>query len=207
MLLGEGSAAEQMRDSGKIITTARQDELDKLSEGINFAFSRQFTTLRQYWQHAACTLFTTGQLTSIGIGEPQPSLTGVASYSPQGETTYVLTDSPLHTLASLCALLTMYRLAQATTHSPQEVSSPSITPLHSAAHAIHAIHTLHTHGPTTHSHILLNPTAELMQVEISGGSTKDGGSITADDTPAYPTPLRIFVPVSVFQDDNSNPLQ
>jgi hypothetical protein len=42
-----------MRDSGKIITTARQDELDKLSEGINFAFSRQFTTLRQHWQHAA----------------------------------------------------------------------------------------------------------------------------------------------------------
>jgi hypothetical protein len=38
VLLGEGSAAEQMRDSGKIITTARQDELDKLSEGINFAF-------------------------------------------------------------------------------------------------------------------------------------------------------------------------
>jgi hypothetical protein len=37
-----------MRDSGKIITTARQDELDKLSEGINFAFSRQFTTLRQH---------------------------------------------------------------------------------------------------------------------------------------------------------------
>ena len=49
MLLGEGSAAEQMRDSGKIVTTARQDKLDKLSaEGINFAFSRQFTTLRQH---------------------------------------------------------------------------------------------------------------------------------------------------------------
>ena len=30
MLLGEGSSAEQMRDSGKIITTARQDKLDKL---------------------------------------------------------------------------------------------------------------------------------------------------------------------------------
>jgi hypothetical protein len=44
VLLGEGSNAEQMRDSGKIITTARQDKLDidKLSaEGINFAFSRQ----------------------------------------------------------------------------------------------------------------------------------------------------------------------
>jgi len=50
VLLGEGSAAEQMRDSGKSITTARQDKLDKLSEGINFAFSRQFTTLRQHWQ-------------------------------------------------------------------------------------------------------------------------------------------------------------
>ena len=48
MLLGEGSAAEQMRDSGKIITAARQDQLDKLCEGINFAFSRQFTTLRQH---------------------------------------------------------------------------------------------------------------------------------------------------------------
>jgi hypothetical protein len=53
MLLGEGSSAEQMRDSGKIITAARQDKLDKLCEGINFAFSRQFTTLRQHWQHAA----------------------------------------------------------------------------------------------------------------------------------------------------------
>jgi hypothetical protein len=45
-----------------------------------------------------------------------------------------------------------------------------------------------------------------MQVESSGGSTKVGGSTTADDTPAYPTPLPICVPVSVFQDDNSNPL-
>jgi hypothetical protein len=50
----------------------------------------------------------------------------------------------------------------------------------------------------------MNPTAELMQVEISGGSTKDGGSITTGDAPAYATPLRIFVPISVFQDDNGN---
>jgi hypothetical protein len=50
----------------------------------------------------------------------------------------------------------------------------------------------------------MDPTAELMQVEISGGSTKDGGSITTDDAPAYPTPLPIFVPISVFQDDNGN---
>ena len=74
MLLGEGSAAEQMRDSDKIITTARQDELDKLSEGINFAFSRQFTTLRQ---HAALISPLHGQLTAFGIGEPQPSLTAL----------------------------------------------------------------------------------------------------------------------------------
>jgi hypothetical protein len=57
----------------------------------------------------------------------------------------------------------------------------------------------------------MNPTAELMQVEISGGSTKDGGnrtgSITTGDTPEYPTPLPIFVPVSDFQDDKSNPLE
>ena len=52
----------------------------------------------------------------------------------------------------------------------------------------------------------MNPTAELMQVESSGGSTKDGGSITTGDAPAYPTPLPIFVPVSFVQDDNSNPL-
>ena len=51
-----------------------------------------------------------------------------------------------------------------------------------------------------------NPTAELVQVEISGGSTKDGGSITTGDTPAYPTPLPIFVLVSDFLDNNSNPL-
>ena len=155
MLLGEGSAAEQMRDSGKIVTTARQDKLDKLSaEGINFAFSRQFTTLRPWTSStrpwATCsTLFTTGQLTLFDIGEPQPSLTGVASYSPQSETTCVLTDSPLHTLTLLCALLTIYRLAQATTHSPPEASSPSITPHHSAAHAIH---TIHTHQPHTLTH-------------------------------------------------------
>jgi hypothetical protein len=68
-----------MRDSGKIITTARQDELDKLSEGINFAFSRQFTTLRHATLATCSTFFTTGQLTSFGIGKPQPSLTGVAS--------------------------------------------------------------------------------------------------------------------------------
>jgi hypothetical protein len=53
MLLGEGSSAEQMRDSGKIITTARQDKLDKLCEGINFAFS---TTLRQHWQQLCSPL-------------------------------------------------------------------------------------------------------------------------------------------------------
>ena len=52
----------------------------------------------------------------------------------------------------------------------------------------------------------MNPTAELMQVESSGGSTKDGGSITTGDAPAYQTPLPIFVPVSFVQDDNSNPL-
>jgi len=52
----------------------------------------------------------------------------------------------------------------------------------------------------------MNPTAELMQAKISGGSTKDGGSITTDDAPAYSTPLPIFVPVSDFQDDNSNVL-
>jgi len=49
----------------------------------------------------------------------------------------------------------------------------------------------------------MNPTAECMQVEISSGSTKDGGSITTADVPAYPTPLPIFVPVSFVQDDNS----
>ena len=48
----------------------------------------------------------------------------------------------------------------------------------------------------------MNPTAELMQVEISNGSTKDGVSITTDDVPAYPTPLCS----SFVQDDNSNPL-
>jgi hypothetical protein len=81
VLLGEGSAAEQMRYSGKNITAARQDELDKLSEGINFAFSRQFTTLRQHclWMATCSTFFITGQLTFNGIGKPQPSLTGVAS--------------------------------------------------------------------------------------------------------------------------------
>jgi hypothetical protein len=52
----------------------------------------------------------------------------------------------------------------------------------------------------------MNPAAELMRVEINSGSTKDGGCITTGDTPAYPTPLPIFVPVSFFQDDNSNPL-
>jgi len=76
MLLGEGSSAEQMRDSGKIITTARQDKLDKLSaEGCIFqTIHHTSSTL------ATCsTLFTTCQLTLFGIGEPQPSLTGVAS--------------------------------------------------------------------------------------------------------------------------------
>jgi hypothetical protein len=102
----------------------------------------------------------------------------------------------------LCALLTMYRLAQATTHSAPEATSPSITPHHSAAQAIH---TIHTHPPHTLKSCT-NPTAELVQVEISGGSTKDGGSITTGDTPAYPTPLPIFVLVSDFLDNNSNPL-
>ena len=67
-------------------------------------------------------------------------------------------------------------------------------------------HSHHSHTPATYSHTCMNPTAELMRVESSGGSTKVGGSTTADDTPAYPTPLPIFVPVSFFQDDNSNPL-
>jgi hypothetical protein len=51
MLLGEGSSAEQMRYSGKNITTARQDKLDKLCEGINFAFSRHFVNIGN--SHAA----------------------------------------------------------------------------------------------------------------------------------------------------------
>jgi hypothetical protein len=136
MLLGEGSAAEQMRDSGKIITTARQDELDKLSEGINFAFSRQFTTLRQ---HCLCmatcsTFFITGQLMAFGIGKPRPSLTGVASYSPEGVTACVLTDSPLHTLTSLCALLTVHRLAHATTHSAPPTPQRSTHHSHAWTH-------------------------------------------------------------------------
>jgi hypothetical protein len=62
MLLGEGSNAEQMRDSGKIITTARQDKLDKLSaEGINVAFFRQFNTLRP-WTSSTLHAFGNMQL-------------------------------------------------------------------------------------------------------------------------------------------------
>ena len=49
----------------------------------------------------------------------------------------------------------------------------------------------------------MNPTAELMQVEISGGSTKVGGNTTADDTPSC-VPDAVAHLVSVFQDDNSN---
>ena len=49
----------------------------------------------------------------------------------------------------------------------------------------------------------MNPTAECMQVEINSGSTKDGGSTTADDTPSC-VPDAVAHLVSVFQDDNSN---
>jgi hypothetical protein len=194
-----------MRDSGKIITTARQDELDKLSEGINFAFSRQFTTLRQHWQHALFSPLVM-QLTAFGIGEPQPSLTGVASYSPQGVTTCVLTDSPLHTshhcvLCSQCTDLLMrpHILHQKRPHPPSRHTTAQHTPFtpFTPFTRMHPPHTLAS---------CMNPTAELMQVESSGGSTKDGESITTGDAPAYPTPLPIFVPVSFFQDDNSNPL-
>jgi hypothetical protein len=52
----------------------------------------------------------------------------------------------------------------------------------------------------------MNLAAELMQVESSGGSTVAGGGIGAGGDVVYSTPLPIFVPVSVFQDDNSNVL-
>ena len=202
VLLGEGSAAEQMRDSGKIITTARQDELDKLSEGINFAFSRQFATLRQHWQHALFSLLVM-QLTAFGIGEPQPSLTGVASYSPQGVTTCVLTDSPLHTshhcvLCSQCTVLLMrpHILHQKRPHPPSRHTTAQHTPFtpFTPFTRMHPPHTLAS---------CMNPTAELMQVEISGGSTKVGGNTTADDTPSC-VPDAVAHLVSVFQGDNSN---
>jgi hypothetical protein len=50
----------------------------------------------------------------------------------------------------------------------------------------------------------MNPAAEPMQVESSGGSTVAGGGIGAGVDVVYSTPLPIFVPISVFQDDNGN---
>ena len=50
----------------------------------------------------------------------------------------------------------------------------------------------------------MNTAAEPTQVESAGGSTLAGGGIGAGVDVVYPTPLPIFVPLSVFQDDNGN---
>ena len=63
--------------------------------------------------------------------------------------------------------------------------------------------THHSHTPATYSHTCMNPTAELVRVKSSGGSTKVGGSTTADDTPSC-VPDAVAHLVSVFQGDNSN---
>jgi hypothetical protein len=127
--------------------------------------------------------------------------------------TATVADGSRELLASRCDNLYAHRLAPAhpriivcCAHSVQTCSSDhtfftsSDLTLH---HATPQRSTHHSHTPATYSHTCMNPTAELVRVKSSGGSTKVGGSTTADDTPSC-VPDAVAHLVSVFQGDNSN---
>jgi hypothetical protein len=143
-----GSAAEQMRDSSKLGRDTRaavnQDRLDTVDEmtaegytiiapdGTQHFANTVFGKMQRFYHH---------QLMAFGIRKPlPPPPTGAASYPPQSETTK-LADLPLHTLASLCALLAVLHHVHNTrlfflpttrtthTHAPLHHTTPYSHPL------------------------------------------------------------------------------
>jgi hypothetical protein len=77
-------------------------------------------------------------------------------------------------------------------HACDHILCTSITPHH-----------IHTHPPHTPISCM-NPAAEPMQVESSGGSSVAGGGIGAGVDVVYPTPLPILTPINVFMDADGN---
>jgi hypothetical protein len=96
-------------------------------DGSRYFPNTVFGNLQRFCHH---------QLISFGLSKEQRTseTTAAASYPPPYETTCVLTDLPLHTLASLCALLAdLPHAHNIHTHTPP----PSHHTIHTHSHIVH----------------------------------------------------------------------